>query len=104
MSSSFLKKAFVVAILVTIFSAPAAIAFPPQCDEVCTCSSPCEAPCYVGAHFRSTCGEEFLCEAICFTAAPILGSEDTKEAFLTSLAEEVTASNSATEAAATPAH
>jgi hypothetical protein len=104
MSSPFIKKAFVIAVFAAIFCAPAVIAFPPQCDETCTCTSLCEQPCYVGAHFRSTCGEEFFCEAYCFTVAPTTEPSDTKEAFLASLAEEGTEVGQATETTAVQTH
>jgi hypothetical protein len=40
-----------------------AVAYPPQCMDVCSCRSSCAAPCYQGT-FRSTCADE-ICVDYC---------------------------------------
>lgn len=40
-----------------------ALAYPPQCWDVCSCASSCASPCYLGT-FRTTCADE-ICVDYC---------------------------------------
>jgi hypothetical protein len=45
--------------LVLAVGAPStALAYPPQCYEVCSCEYSCEEPCYYFNYYRTTCAAE----------------------------------------------
>ncbi|MDC0710982.1 hypothetical protein POL68_21095 [Stigmatella sp. ncwal1] len=48
-------------------ASPAALAYPPQCMDVCSCASSCDQPCFLGTK-RFTCAEE-ICTDYCFASA-----------------------------------
>ena len=50
-------------LLMTVGTASTALAYPPQCMDVCSCNSSCASPCYQGT-FRTTCSEE-ICVDYC---------------------------------------
>ena len=45
-----------------------ALAYPPQCMDVCSCASSCAQPCYWGT-YRTTCAEE-ICTDYCRGSDP----------------------------------
>jgi hypothetical protein len=86
------KSWFVMAVaFVLLFVAvPQASAFWPLCSEACGCSSPCSQGCRVGTSVI-TCGQGYICQDSCAPAfAPVEHTVDSKEAFLTSLAQAIT--------------
>jgi len=73
-------------LFLSLGTSSAALAYPPQCMDVCSCSSSCAAPCYQGT-FRSTCADE-ICVDYCrsndiqasVSQAPSTeGAQDTQE-------------------------
>lgn len=56
-------------VLFALGTSSAALAYPPQCMDVCSCSSSCAAPCYQGT-FRTTCSDE-ICKDYCRGSAPL---------------------------------
>ncbi|MFL5354185.1 hypothetical protein [Archangium sp.] len=55
-------------VLFSLGSASVALAYPPQCYDVCSCNSSCTATCYQGT-FRTTCSDE-ICVDYCRASAP----------------------------------
>ncbi len=55
-------------LVVAVGGPSTALAYPPQCMDVCSCASSCAQPCYWGT-FRTNCGEE-LCQGMCAGSAP----------------------------------
>ncbi|WNG26149.1 hypothetical protein F0U62_20570 [Cystobacter fuscus] len=62
-------------LLMTVGTASTALAYPPQCMDVCSCSSSCASPCYEGT-FRSTCSD-WICGDYC--RAPVTQATVTQE-------------------------
>lgn len=57
-------------LVVSLGVSSTALAYPPQCVDVCTCESYCDMDCYAGATFRTTCGEDgALCREVCGVGA-----------------------------------
>jgi hypothetical protein len=54
--------------LFTLGTSSAALAYPPQCYDICSCSSSCITTCYQGTA-RSTCADE-ICVDYCGASAP----------------------------------
>lgn len=55
-------------LLVGALAAPVA-AFPPQCEETCSCSSLCTQICAIG-NWRTNCGVWGDCQGMCFARVP----------------------------------
>lgn len=45
-----------VSLVFTVGGPSTALAYPPQCYEVCTCESSCDEPCYYMNYYQTTCG------------------------------------------------
>ena len=87
MMKNSVKLAVLVLVLATFVWAPAASALPKQCEEVCTCNTPCHILCAVGATVIN-CGIEGICQGMCFAAADT--SVSAEESFLASLTQDET--------------
>ncbi len=80
------KFSVLVLVLATFVWVPSASALPGQCDDVCTCNSLCTQKCAIGGSVTN-CGIGGICGNYCFAAASADDSDDSKEAFLVSLAQ-----------------
>lgn len=52
-----------VSLVFTLGVSSTALAYPPQCTDVCSCQSSCSTPCYYGT-VRFSCAEE-ICVDLC---------------------------------------
>jgi hypothetical protein len=68
-------------LVVSLGVSSTALAYPPQCVDVCTCESYCNMDCYAGTTFKTTCGEDgALCREVCGVgAAQASLSQDAQE-------------------------
>lgn len=57
-----------VSLLFTLGVSSTAMAYPPQCMDVCSCASSCAQPCYYGTK-RFTCADE-ICECAGKVSSP----------------------------------
>ncbi|PTL79764.1 hypothetical protein [Vitiosangium sp. GDMCC 1.1324] len=64
-------------LLFSMGTASTALAYPPQCMDICSCASSCTAPCYQGT-FRTTCSDE-ICKDYCRGTAPQASLSSTQE-------------------------
>lgn len=65
-------------LLFTVGTASTALAYPPQCMDVCSCISSCAAPCYEGTSYRTTCSE-WLCVDNCRAISPLASTSSSQE-------------------------
>lgn len=57
-------------VLFALGTSSAALAYPPQCMDTCSCRSSCSSNCYEGTHL-TTCGASGeLCVDVCRSSAP----------------------------------
>ncbi len=60
-------------LLFTLGIASTALAYPPQCMDVCSCDSSCAASCYEGT-YRTTCSD-WICVDYCRATSPQASTE-----------------------------
>jgi hypothetical protein len=46
----------IVSLVFAVGGPSTALAYPPQCEEVCACDDNCDKPCYYFNYYRTTCG------------------------------------------------